>query len=42
MINARSEVDFRRLERVVGWEVDGKEENSPRVWTIALFSRVNL
>lgn len=31
MVDSGGEVDLRRLERVVGGEVNGKEEDTPRV-----------
>ena len=37
MVDTSGEVDFRRLERVVGWEVYGEEEDSTGIWTIALY-----
>ena len=36
MVDSSREVDLRRLEWVVGWEVDGKEEDAALEWTIAL------
>ncbi len=36
VIDAGGEVDFRRFEWIVGWEVDGKEEDTARVWTLTL------
>jgi hypothetical protein len=36
MVDSGCEVDLRRLERVVGWEVYGKEEDAALEWTIAL------
>lgn len=38
MVDAGGEVDFGWLEWVVGGKVDGEEEDTARVWTIALFS----
>lgn len=36
MVDASGEVDLGRLEGIVGGEVNGKEENTSRVWRIAL------
>lgn len=36
MVDAGGEVDLRGLERVVGREVDGEEEDTARVWRITL------
>lgn len=36
MVDSSREVDLRGLEWVVGWEVDGKEEDAALEWTIAL------
>lgn len=36
VVDASSEVDLRRLEGVIGREVNGKEENTARVWGVAL------
>jgi len=36
MVDSSREVDLRRLEWVVGWEVDGKEEDAALEWTVAL------
>ena len=36
MIDSGCEVDLGRLERVVGWEVYGKEEHAALEWTVAL------
>lgn len=44
MIDSGCEIDLRRLERIVGWEVYGKEEDAALEWTIALVcveSRIN-
>jgi hypothetical protein len=38
MVDSSREVDLRGLEWVVGWEVDGKEEDAALEWTIALKS----
>lgn len=35
MVDASGEVDLGRLEGIVGGEVNGKEENTSRVWRIA-------
>lgn len=34
MVDFGFELDLRRLERVVGWEMDGKEEDTSCVWGI--------
>jgi hypothetical protein len=39
MVDAGREVDLGRLEGIVCWEVDGKEEDTARVWRIALFQK---
>jgi hypothetical protein len=36
VVDSSREVDLRGLEWVVGWEVDGKEEDAALEWTIAL------
>ena len=36
VIDSSREVDLRRLEWVIGWEVYGKEEDAALEWTIAL------
>lgn len=36
MIDAGSEVDLRGFERVIGREVDIKEENAAGVWRVPL------
>ena len=36
MIDSGSEVDLRRLEGVVGREVDGQEEDAALEWRVAL------
>lgn len=36
MVDSGGEVDLRRLERVVGGEVNGKEEDTPRVRRVGL------
>lgn len=36
VIDASGEVDLRRLEGVIGGEVDGKEEDTARVWGVTL------
>lgn len=36
MIDSSGEIDFRGLERVVGWEVDGQEEDTALKWTVTL------
>lgn len=37
MVDSGSEVDFGRLEGVIGGEMYGKEEDSSRVWTVSLY-----
>lgn len=34
MVDARSKVDLRRLEWIVGREVYGEEEDTSRIWAI--------
>ena len=36
MVDSSREVDLRRLEGVVGGEVNGKEENTTGVWRFTL------
>lgn len=36
MVDAGSEVDLGRLERVVGREVNGQEEDTTGVWRVTL------
>ena len=36
VIDAGREIDFRRLEGIIGWKVYGEEENTTRVWAITL------
>lgn len=36
VVDASSEVDLGRLERVVCWEVDGEEEDTPGIWRVLL------
>ena len=36
MVDSGREVDFRRLEWVIGREVDVKEEDTSRVWALPL------
>ena len=36
MVDTGGEIDLRRLERVVGREMDRKEENAARVWRVTL------
>jgi len=36
VVNASGEVNLGRLERVVGREVDGEEENTSGVWRVTL------
>jgi DNA relaxase NicK len=37
VVDASGEVDLGRLKGVVGREVDGEEEDTARVWGLALF-----
>lgn len=37
VIDASGEVDLGRLEGVVGGEVNGKEEDTARVWGVTLY-----
>lgn len=39
MIDTGCEVDLRRLEGVIGREVDGEEENTAGIWTVTLYRR---
>jgi len=36
VVDAGGKVDFWRLERIVGREMDGEEKYTARIWTIAL------
>lgn len=36
VVDAGSKVHFRRLKRIIGWEVDGEEKYTPRVGTVTL------
>lgn len=38
MIDSSGEVDLRRLEGVVGREVDGEKEETTLEWTVALYT----
>jgi hypothetical protein len=37
VVDASGEVDLGRLEGVIGREVDSKEEDTARVWGVALY-----
>jgi hypothetical protein len=36
MVDSSREVDLRGFERIIGWEVYGKEEDAALEWTVAL------
>jgi hypothetical protein len=41
VVDASGEVDLGRLEGVIGREVDGKEEDTARVWGVTLLISVS-